>query len=131
MLVSVKSEFKIVFNILDTLDIKYLKSLMLGFFPLKEYKFIDNFLDFIKLLYTCVNDFDLNHFSLHCTNLYSHIKDLYKNTTNNDNNVLEENEDIIIKLMRKRNLKEPVNNLIASATIDYIFSKKRLKGLFV
>ena len=91
---------KSIYNIHNSLGIKFLTRLRIGFSQLKEHKFRHNFQNSINPMCSCSNDIETTiHFFLHFANFTTQRKTLFDKITTINANILAENKDSIINAL--------------------------------
>ena len=117
-----------IFNIHNSIGIKYLTRLRLGFSHLKEHNFQHNFQDSVDPLRSRGIEIEsTKHFLLHCTNFGIQKKTLFDKLTELNIGVLTRNDDCIVKtlLLRQQDFHNATNKILLEATIDFIIATER------
>ena len=115
----------------NTLGVKYLTRLRIGFSNLKEHKFKHNFQDSIDSMCSCSSGIDTRiHFCLHCANFNTQRQTLFDKIATIDANILTENEDSIVNtlLFGKSNSENSFNKAMLTASIEFILSTERFNN---
>ena len=89
-----------IYNIHNSLGVKYLTSLRIGFSHLKQHKFKRNFQDSIDPMCSCSSGIETTiHFFLHCANFNIQGQTLFDKIAAADANILTKNKDSIVFLL--------------------------------
>ena len=116
------------FNINNSLGLKLLTRLRIGFSYLKEHKFKHNFQDSIDPLCSCGNDIESTvHFFFHCPNFTTQRQTLLNKLKSINASILTENENSVVKtlLFRRPDSRYSTNKEIINATISFILTTER------
>ena len=117
-----------VFSINNTLGLKLLTRVRVGFSHLKEHKFKHNFQDSVDPLCSCGNDIEsIVHFVLHCPNFATQRQTLLNKVKSINSSILAENEDLVARtlLFGRPDFIYSTNKEIMNATISFILTNKR------
>ena len=88
------------FNINNSLGLKLLTRLRIGFSHLKEHKFKHNFQDSIDPLCSCGNDIESTvHFFLHCQNFTTQRQTLLNRLKSINASIMTENENSLVRTL--------------------------------
>ena len=115
-----------IYNIHNSLGVKYLTRLRIGFSHLKEHKFKHKFQDSIDPMCSCSSGI----FFLQCANFNIQRQNLFDKIATIYANILTENEDCIANtlLFGKPNNENSFNKALLNALIEYILSTERFNN---
>ena len=119
-----------VFNVESSERLKLLTRIRLGLSHLADHKFRHNCQDCINPISSCSQEIETStHFLLFCSNCHCARKTLFKKTNKIDSTILEQNDQVITKLLLSGNekLKVPQNRSIFMSTIAFLQAIERFK----
>ena len=131
LLTSIKPLANSIYNVHDSVGIKLLTRLRLGFSHLNEHKFRHNFRDTLNPLCSCMNEPETtSHFLLRCCNFVNSRNILMNDISYIDNSILLLSESNLINLLLYGSKKYDsiTNKTILTIVINFIKSTKRFDG---
>ena len=119
-----------IYNIHNSLGVKYLTRLRIRFSHLKEHKFKHNFQDSVDPMCSCISGIETIHFFLHFANFNIQRQSLFDMIATIDVNILIENEDSIVNtlLFGKPNSENSFNKAMLNVSIEYILSTEKFNN---
>ena len=127
----IKPQSNSIYNVHDSVGIKLLTRLRLGFSHLNEHKFRHNFRDTLNPLCVCMTEPETtSHFLLRCCNFDNLRISLMNDLSYIDNSILSLTGNSLVNLLlfgsNKYNI--TTNTTILTKVIDYIINTKRFEG---
>ena len=123
-----------IYNIHNSIGVKYLTRLRIGFSHLKEHKFKHNFQDSVDPINSRGSGTETKiNFFLHCANFNTQRQTLFDKIATIDVNILTENKDGYVKtlLFGEPNTKNYFNKAMLGASNEFTLSIERFNNSLV